>query len=206
MGKNELKSKLFEDLAHLYTTMEAAYSRAADTFGLSCEGCSDNCCTSYFQHHTYIEWAYLWEGINACSEERRRGFLDRAKAYVAQSRLCLAQGKTPGMMCPLNENGLCRLYEHRLMICRMHGVPNSFIRPDGKVMRFPGCIRCQEQYADLDQAPMLDRTPFYKALASLEMALMAFQGYAMPKVKLTLAEMLVQGPPQIKGIGIAPAL
>jgi hypothetical protein len=197
MGEKNQKSKLFENLAQLYQRMEAAYNLAAEKLGLSCEGCPDNCCASYFQHHTCIEWAYLWEGIKACPEERRQGFTDRARDYVKESQLCLAQGKTPGMMCPLNEKGLCQLYEHRLMICRMHGVPNRFVRPDGKIMRFPGCARCQGLYASLDEVPLLDRTPFYRDLASLEMAILKAAGTPMPKVRLTLAEMLVEGPPNL---------
>jgi len=100
-------------------------------------------------------------------------------------------------MCPLNEKGLCQLYAHRLMICRMHGVPNRFVRPDGKAMRFPGCARCQGLYANLDEVPLLDRTPFYRDLASLEMAVMKSKGNPLPKVRLTLAEMLIQGPPNL---------
>jgi hypothetical protein len=197
MKERTPKSKLFQDLAKLYAGMEAAYRVAADRLGLSCKGCSDNCCTSFFQHHTYIEWAYLWEGMAALPEKLRRIFVERARDYVGESQVLLAQGKSPRIMCPLNEDGLCQAYEHRLMICRMHGVPNHFVRPDGKTMRFPGCIRCQELYADLTEVSTLDRTPFYQGLASLEMAFVKYQGRAMPRVKLTLAEMLVQGPPNM---------
>ena len=130
-------------------------------------------------------------------QERRQMFLKKARDYVGESQLLLVQGKSPRIMCPLNEDGLCQIYEHRLMICRMHGVPNQFERPDGKTMRFPGCLPCQKLYADLAEVPTLDRTPFYKDLASLEMAFLKTKGHAVPKVKLTLAEMLVQGPPKI---------
>ena len=79
----------------------------------------------------------------------------------------------------------------------MHGVPNSFVRPDGKKMSFPGCFRCQELYSDMDEVPVLDRTPLYKDLASIEMALLKSKGRSLSRVKLTLAEMLVQGPPNV---------
>jgi hypothetical protein len=100
-------------------------------------------------------------------------------------------------MCPLNDKGLCQLYEYRLMICRMHGVPNSFVRPDGKRVSFPGCFRCQELYSHLKEVPILDRTDFYRDLASLEMAFVGPSIKTLPKMNLTLAEMLVQGPPGI---------
>jgi len=195
MRKKALRSTLFEKLASLYSEMEESYNRTAGKIGLSCEGCTNNCCTSYFQHHTYIEWAYLWEGIRSSPGEKLREFMDRAGEYVRQCRSLLAQGQSPRIMCPLNDNGLCQLYEYRLMICRMHGVPNSFIRPDGKEISFPGCFRCQELYKHLKEVPVLVRTGFYQDLASLEMAFVGWQINALPRVNLTLAEMLLQEPP-----------
>ena len=177
--------------------MEEAYNRAADKIGLSCRRCTDNCCTSYFQHHTYIEWAYLWKGIESRPDNKQREFKKRAVEYVRQSRALLAQGLRPRIMCPLNDNGLCQLYEYRLMICRMYGVPNSFVRPDGKKMEFPGCFRCQGLYSHLEEVPVLDRTDFYRDLAFLEMAFVGPKIKALPRVNLTLAEMVVHGPPGI---------
>ncbi len=197
MGKEPLKSDLFERLLRLYLEMEGAYDRVAGRIGLSCQGCSDNCCNSYFQHHTYVEWAYLWKGIDSCPEKRRLEFVNRAEEYLKQSQILLAQGQKPRIMCPLNDDGRCQVYEYRLMICRLHGVPNHFVRPDGKKISFPGCFRCQEICSDLEEVPFLDRTGFYRDLASLEMALVGPEIKALPRVNMTLAEMLVQGPPQI---------
>ena len=56
----------YRKLAALYTRMADAYADAAGRIGLSCAGCADNCCHSYFQHHTYVEWAYLWQGLTRC--------------------------------------------------------------------------------------------------------------------------------------------
>ena len=197
MKKESLESTLFTKLSLLYSEMEGAYNRAAGKIGLSCQGCPDNCCTSHFQHHTYIEWAYLWNGIRSRPDEKQREFINRAGEYVRRSRILLAQGLRPRIMCPLNDDGLCQLYEYRSMICRMHGVPNSFVRPDGKQMSFPGCFRCQELYSHLDEVPVLDRTDFYRNLASLEMAFVGPKIKTLPRVSLTLAEMLVQGPPGV---------
>jgi hypothetical protein len=76
----------------------------------------------------------------------------------------------------------------------MHGVSNSFVRPDGKSISFPGC--CQELGSDLEEVPVLERTRFYQELASLEIAFAGSKSKGLPKVNLTLAEMLVKGPPQ----------
>ena len=197
MRKESLESPLFTKLSLLYSEMEGAYNRTAGKIGLSCRGCPDNCCTSHFQHHTYIEWAYLWKGIRSRPDEEQREFINRAGAYVKESRILLAQGLRPRIMCPLNDDGLCQLYEYRSMICRMHGVPNSFVRPDGKQMSFPGCFRCQELYSHLEEVPVLDRTGFYRNLASLEIAFVGPKIKTLPRASLTLAEMVVQGAPEI---------
>ena len=103
-------------------------------------------------------------------------------------------------MCPLNESGRCGLYSHRLMICRTHGVPATLTRPDGQLLRFPGCFRCQEivtsTYAHEADAPAMDRTILYKRLAQLESRFLGERRGLLPKIKLTIAEMIVGGPPK----------
>ncbi len=197
MDKDTQRRSLFAKLARLYADMQEAYDRVASQIGLSCEGCADNCCASYFQHHTYIEWAYLWEGMNALARQKQQAFLDRAEEYVRESHILVAQELRPRLMCPLNDNGLCRLYPYRLMICRLHGVPNSLVLPDGKRMDFPGCFRCQALCSRLQEVSVLDRTGLYRDLASLELAFVGSKMKDLPRVRLTLAEMLVQGPPPI---------
>lgn len=191
------KQRQFKKLAALYQTMQQRYDAQARQIGLQCAGCSDNCCTSYFQHHTYIEWLYLWEGVAACPPEQQARFVERAHEYVQHSQAAAARGERPRLMCPLNEDGWCAVYSHRLMICRLHGVPNRLRYPDGRVQHFPGCWRCQELTATAPVTPMLDRTDLYLELVALEKALLGGKIKTLPRVDLTLAEMLVQGPPQL---------
>ena len=185
-------------LAELYRRMEEAYALEAEKLGLSCDGCADNCCTSYFLHYTRVEWAYLHQGLDLCPPEKRRAFEERAARYVARSAPYLEKGRPPKIMCPLNEDGRCVLYAHRMMICRLHGVPNFFEKPDGSVLRFPGCVRCQGLYTDLDSVDLMDRTPFYRKLAALEKELAAWRPPTGPRVRLTLAEMILSPPPFLR--------
>ncbi|MEW5773218.1 MAG: hypothetical protein AB1916_06795 [Thermodesulfobacteriota bacterium] len=186
---------VFRRLAALYDRMQREYDAAAAPLGFTCAGCPQNCCTSFFQHHTYVEWAYLWKGLDELPAERRDAFLGRARDYLDAARAALDRGETPAAMCPLNEAGRCALYSHRLMICRLHGVPHVLQAPGRARQAYPGCWRHGELAADRPDAPVLDRTPLYRELAALERDFLGPQAGRLPRADLTLAEMLVQGPP-----------
>ncbi|AMK10612.1 hypothetical protein [Pseudodesulfovibrio indicus] len=199
---NKLTPKAaFRKLAAIYDKMVARYDEVAQPIGMSCEGCTDNCCLSFFQHHTYVEWAYMWEGLNKLPADRLETIREKAREYVDQAQAALARGERPHLMCPLNideKQGVCGLYEHRLMICRMHGVPNMLIRNTGQEIRFPGCYRCQELTEGMDPVPTVDRTPLYRDLVMLEMQFVGKNLRMLPKVDHTIAEMIVLGPPRLK--------
>ena len=195
-----LPPELSCEMKEIYASMVTAYDQVAEAITLTCDGCPDNCCDSYFLHYTYSEWAYLWEGIRRLKDEHLDRIMRRARDCVEQSRAMILRGERPQIMCPLNEDGRCGLYAHRLMICRTHGVPATLTRPDGQLLRFPGCFRCQEMVStaypvDTD-APAMDRTVLYQRLAQLESRFLGERRGMLPKIKLTIAEMIVNGPPR----------
>ena len=200
MSELFLPPELSCEIGEIYHSMVAAYDEVARAVGLTCDGCPDNCCDSFFLHYTYCEWAYLWEGIRALEDDQLDRIMQRAKEYVEQSRLMIARGELPQTMCPLNDEGRCGLYSHRMMICRTHGVPATLTRPDGQLLRFPGCFRCQEivsaTFPSEIDAPAMDRTILYKRLAQLESRFLGDKRGLMPKIKMTIAEMIVSGPPK----------
>jgi len=112
---------------------------------------------------------------------------------VRETHEALARGERPAVMCPVNDDGLCGMYEHRLMICRLHGVPHLLAGRDGLPQAYPGCHRFPAGSA----AAPLDRTPLYRDLARIEMDLLGARLRSLPRVNLTLAEMMVQGPPRL---------
>jgi hypothetical protein len=192
-----LKPEFSNQVADLYHDMEAAYDQTANALDFSCSGCPDNCCDSFFQHHTYTEWAYLWEGLKTLEDSQLQNITAKAAKYLHESEAAFARGQRPIIMCPLNTDGLCSLYSYRLMICRLHGVPATFTRPDGQKVDFPGCFRCQEHISPDNSVEPLDRTQFFKRLAALEIGLLSSRRIPAARVKLTIAQMIVKGPPTL---------
>ncbi|PLX50049.1 MAG: hypothetical protein C0613_05490 [Desulfobulbaceae bacterium] len=190
-----LPPEISSRIAAIYKEIEEQYDVVAQELGFSCTGCTDNCCDSYFLHHTYSEWAYLWQGLAELAPEKRQEFERRARDYVARSREALAHGERPQIMCPLNDAGLCGLYRHRLLICRLHGVPSAMTRPDGRQLLFPGCFRCQEITGDRQDVVRMERTPLFQEFVRIETAWLGQKRKVLPKVKMTIAEMIIQGPP-----------
>lgn len=186
------RAALFRRLEAVYKRMQKAYDATVGDTGFTCADCENNCCTSYFQHHTYIEWLYLLKGLDALPADKREQYMERARGYVHEASMALPRGERPAIMCPLNDEGLCGLYKHRLMICRLHGVPNFLTGRNGR-QDFPGCFRFPK---DADVAP-LDRNGLYRDLAKIEMDLLGARIRSLPRVNLTLAEMMVQGPPRL---------
>ncbi len=197
-----LPPELIQEMTEIYDSLQESYDAIAKKIPLTCEGCPDNCCDSYFLHHTYAEWAYLWVGIRRLRDDALFDrIMSRAKEYVEKCKDYQDADERPLLMCPLNEEGLCVLYSHRMLICRMHGVPATLTRPDGQQLRFPGCFRCQEivreNYLAEEYSPAMDRTVLFRRLAGLESRLMGHKRHLFPRVKKTIAEMIVEGPPRI---------
>jgi hypothetical protein len=181
-------------IADLYRDMESAYDRTAKDLDFSCTGCPDNCCDSFFLHHTYTEWAYLWYGLKELDDNLLKTITKKASDCLIESKASLAKEERPIIMCPLNLEGLCSLYSYRTMICRLHGVPATFTRPDSQKLSFPGCFRCQELITTKNAAP-LDRTQFFQRLVNLEIELLGNRRQTAPRVKLTIGQMILKGPP-----------
>ena len=192
-----LQPEITAKIAAIYERMAKAYDIVATQLDFSCEGCPDNCCDSFFQHHTYIEWAYLWEGLNALPADKLAAIKERATEYAAATERAKQKDEHPRMMCPLIDDGLCGLYQHRLMICRLHGVPSSITFPNGQVKKFPGCFRCQEIKGEREVVPMVERASLLRDLALLEKEFMGDNLGQMPKVKKTIADMIILGPPRL---------
>lgn len=176
-------------LKGVFREMDQHYADVAGRYGFRCSGCEDNCCLTRFYHHTLLELLLLWEGFSRLPPAHRERISDIARHVSRESERIAALGESPRIMCPLNEAGLCILYDARPMICRLHGIPHELKTPGRGVSRGPGCGAFE---ARCGQLPYLtfDRTPFYAKMAQLERQLQ--QAVAGPgKTRMTVAAMIV---------------
>ena len=189
--RNSIDSSV-EKMLNLYNRMARAYDRSASCYGFSCSGCDENCCEERFYHHTLSEFLYLLQGLQALEEGKRKEIFDRAREVAELYRMHDREGHARRIMCPLNQDNLCSLYEYRLMICRLHGVPYKMRRPDNTETQGIGCHRI-----DWDMSPeksaecILDRTDLYRELSGIEIELRQRLGFSH-RIKMTIAEMIVE--------------
>jgi hypothetical protein len=173
--------------------MDLKYKEAADYYGFDCKGCEDNCCFTRFFHHTLLEYLYIMEGYGTLDRTKQVKVKRRALEVCRKTDEAVEKGIPVRVMCPLNFDGLCLMYDYRPMICRLHGIPHELQRPGQSTMYGLGCDtftkQCQEK-----ELFKFDRTPFYIEMAELEKELRQAVGVRQ-KIKLTVAQMLTSFKP-----------
>ncbi len=173
----------------LYHDMDTAWNKVAGKYGFTCNGCDDNCCKSLFYHHTHVEKAYLLHGVLNLPDRTRSAVILRARQYMDRLLLYHRPDTPFSMMCPLNLEGRCLVYDHRPMICRLHGIPHELHRPGRPVINGPGCRAGSSLFSRHGYIPF-DRTPFYTRMAGIETAFKKTAGKTEHRIKQTVARML----------------
>ncbi|THB80710.1 MAG: YkgJ family cysteine cluster protein [Desulfobacteraceae bacterium] len=171
--------------------MDDTWKNVADQYGFVCNGCEDNCCQTLFFHHTHIERDYLVEGFNALEKSVKLEVLHKAEAYCDKLLLFSSPDKPFRMMCPLNLEGRCLIYDHRPMICRLHGLPHELSDTNGDREHQPGCRAGHARFNTKGYIPF-NRTKIYTQMASLEAAYTRTIRRQGQRIKLTIAQMLTQ--------------
>jgi Fe-S-cluster containining protein len=179
-------STFMKEFKALTQQMDDAYDQVATANGFVCNGCKESCCETRFYHHTYLEYYLLREGMKNLSESHQKKICRTAAEVCRRAEKNNASYR---IMCPLNLKGMCRLYDFRPMICRMHGIAHEFKRPDGIRHTGVGC-RLFEKTCTNSPPVFLDRTPFYRQMAELEKKLRSALGL-QTKIKMTIAQMIL---------------
>lgn len=183
-----MESHYLQRLGQIYAGIDSFYSAAQRHYHFACQGCTESCCTTKFYHHTVAEEMYLAEGLKGLPEDEKAAVLSRAAETL---RVYSSSPEDVQAMCPLNEQGLCVLYDHRPMICRMHGVPYEVHGRDLSVECGAGCSRFMRERAL--EGPgyfMFNRTIFYVEVAKLERELRDHLGF-IGDYRKTVADMVV---------------
>ena len=187
--RHTVHAPFLKRLKTIYATMDRKYKEAADYYGFHCTGCQDNCCLSRFYHHTLLEYLYILEGFKTLDNEKQNKAKGSASEVCRKTVLADKKGQSVRLMCPLNGDGLCLLYEFRPMICRLHGIPHELQQPGQGIVHAPGCEAFTDQHRNKTYF-RFDRTSFFIEMAGLEKELKPAVGLRQ-KIKMTVAEMIV---------------
>ncbi len=169
--------QLIPRLAELYDTIDSTYKAVIDQAGFSCAGCDGvKCCTVDLVLHTSIEMLYLRRGFNTLESPIRAEIAQRSDQIVRYKRQNSVGEEYRSAVCAANFDGLCSLYQHRPMICRLAGIPHIIFRPDGRAIESGGCTRYEQDVRPGCPDLQVDRTPFYRKLAQMEMEMIEARG------------------------------
>jgi len=186
--KTDVIAPFLKQAKQLYEFMDQKYDDAALIHQFNCSGCPDNCCMTHFYHHTFFEYFYLIEAYKQLPDQTKLTIFKKAKQIQDQISALDENETRPRMMCPLNMDGLCALYESRPMICRLHGIPYE-IKRGHQSMQSPGCGEFDNQTSH-SKTVIFDRTPIYIKMAGLENSLKKALGISK-KNRMTVADMII---------------
>jgi Fe-S-cluster containining protein len=172
----------------LFNAMEGDYDSVATHYTFSCKGCQDNCCTQRFFHYTWAELFYLIEGLRQAEPERAKEIVRKSQEVVSAYEVEKDPMNPDPIMCPINFDGLCSLYTHRPMICRMHGLPHRVKGPQNRETRGTGCSVFISKDIKVDWT--VNRTPHYTALARIERDT-RLRKRLTGNLRMTTAEMII---------------
>jgi Fe-S-cluster containining protein len=163
-------------LQELYEQIDDIYRKVAIQSAFSCDGCDGaKCCTVDLIVHTFAEMLYMRRGLDALNRSTRLEINQRSKQIVELKRLD-SLGEYRNTVCAANLDGKCLIYHYRPMICRLAGIAHFIEKPSGAKVFGPGCERFEHIVNDNISLEKIDRTPFYRKLAELEIETINSQG------------------------------
>lgn len=145
---------------NLCAEVEREFARNRALYGdrMRCgPGCSE-CCHQLFQI-TEIEASVISRGVKRLDGALRRRMEERARPYLEKRRQLTAVSGEPEawgnlppigtrLACPALEDGVCRIYEFRPLICRKFGMPLYNPAKPGRVYACELNFRAGEEISD----------------------------------------------------------
>ena len=176
-------------LKELYNEMDVIYKEASFQAGFNCEGCDGTkCCTVDLIVHTFSEMLYMRRGVRALDEPTKLKIEQRSRQIVELKRLDPAGDPYRNSVCAANFAGRCAIYEYRPMICRLAGIPHFIDNPNKNRISGTGCHRFETDIGHNRPELRIDRTPFYRRMADLELEMIYMRGKRTKR--LTISEIL----------------
>ncbi|MCX5872578.1 MAG: hypothetical protein NTY51_04980 [Deltaproteobacteria bacterium] len=176
-------------LKELYEEIDATYNDVSFQVGFNCEGCDGTkCCTVDLIVHTFAEMLYMRRGLRALNQDVRFQIIERSQKITELKRLDSNGDPYRNAVCAANFEGKCALYEYRPMICRLAGIAHFIDRPDDKRILGTGCVRYEGGVRENNPNARIDRTPFYRLMAEIEIEMIKTMKKRTPS--LTIAEIL----------------
>lgn len=169
----------------IFGDIDRAYQAVAEAYGFRCRSCEETCCRSHFYHHTFLEFFFLREGFRQMPANEQQRLARQAQRVCKE-----VEAGAEKILCPVNSAGRCRLYRHRPMICRLHGIPHKLHHPVRGWIVGPGCELFSRRHSS-DDSLRIDRTPHYRRVAQLEQEMKAALGL-QGRIRMTVAEMVTQ--------------
>lgn len=114
-------------------------------------GCA-NCCSSGNFPTTELEFAYVREGFYKLPGLKQRDILKKSIAILKERQEFIKENdiKEFRYKCPLlGDDNVCPIYEHRPLICRIHGLILQNEKEDKP--GFPYCVKQGLNYSDVCQ-------------------------------------------------------
>lgn len=153
----------------LFRDIDQVYSITTERLGFSCKGCDGaKCCSVDLIVHTASEQNLLEGGVRTLAPDLRDNVVARAAQMVKAKHKDPNGASYRDSVCALNFNGMCALYHHRPMICRLAGLPHKILKPDGSEITGPGCHVFHSRFQDPPIDGIIDRSQFYRRMAELE--------------------------------------
>ena len=169
---------LLTNYDHLVAKIDAICRRIHRTYGshMACQkGCAD-CCRhiSVFP----VEAAALSRALNRLPRDEVAAIRDVARLAA------------PSGTCPLLKNNVCRLYDHRPIICRTHGFPVLVVQAGRQSVDF--CPLNFKGRASLPGDAVISLEPLNAALATISRVFTAdAKTFNFPDKRFSIAEALL---------------